>query len=71
MEKNIHYILYVSKESFPVIEFAREKKTHKKVDYDSINEIIENNWKVLVSKGKISDALLIHIMYALGLKPRK
>ena len=58
----------VSKESFPVIEFASEKKTHKKVDYDSINEIIANAWKILTSKGNISDALLIHIMYALGLK---
>ena len=33
-----------------------------------MNEIIENAKKVLTSKGKISDALLIHIMYALGLK---
>ena len=27
----------ISKESFSVIEFTSEKKTHKKVDYDSIN----------------------------------
>ena len=52
----------------PVIEFTSEKKTHRKVDYNSINEIIENAWKVLTSKGNISDALLIHIMYVLGLK---
>ena len=65
------YILYplvFLKKVFSVIEFTNEKKTHKKVDYDSINEIIENAKKVLTSKGKISDALLIHIMYALGLK---
>ena len=41
-----------SKESFPIIEFKSEKKNHKKVDYDSINEIIENAWKVLISKGR-------------------
>ena len=35
----------VSKESFPVFEFTSEKKTHKKVDNVSINEIIENAWK--------------------------
>ena len=61
----------VSKENFPVIEFTSEKKTHKKVEYNSINEIIENAWKVLTSNGNISGALLIHIMYVLGLKTGK
>ena len=59
MEKNIYISFGVSKESFYVIVFISEKKTHMNVDYDFINETIENAWNVLTSKGKNSGAHLI------------
>ena len=58
----------VNREDFPKIEFTSPKKEHKQVDYELVRETVENAWNTLANKGKSGDALLIHLMYVLGLK---
>ena len=57
-----------NKEDFPKIEFTSPKKEHKEVNYEFVRETVENAWNTLSNKGKTGDALLILLMYVLGLK---
>ena len=67
--KRIWYSSFgISKNNFPTIEFSSEKKAPKLENSESVDEIIEDAWKILTSKGKTADALLIHLMYALRLR---
>ena len=67
--KRIWYSSFgISKNNIPTIEFSSEKKAPKLENSESADEIIEDAWKVLTSRGKTVDALLIHLMYALGLR---
>ena len=43
-------------------------KSQKRVNFDITKEFIKDAWKTLKFKGKIGDALLIHLMYAFILK---
>ena len=65
--KRIWYISFgISKDNFPIIEFSSAKKAPKLANSKSVDEIVEEARNVLTSKGKTADALLIHLMYALG-----
>ena len=64
----MRFPLCFNKEDFPKIEFTSPKKEHKEVNYEYARETVENAWNTLSNKGKIGDALLIHLMYVLGLK---
>ena len=67
--KRIWYISFgISKDNFPIIEFSSNKKAQKLANSKSVDEIVEEVRNVLTSKGKTADALLIHLMYALGLR---
>ena len=58
----------INKKDFPKIEFTSPNKEHKEVDYEFIRETVENAWNILSDRGKTRDALLVHMMYVLGLK---
>ena len=58
----------INKKDFPKIEFTSPNKEHKEVDYEFIRETVENAWNILSDRGKTGDALLVHMMYVLGLK---
>ena len=67
--KRIWYISFgISKDNFPIIEFSSAKKAPKLSNSKSVGEIVEEARNVLTSKGKTADDLLIHLMYAPGLR---
>ena len=43
-------------------------ENQKRVNFDITEEFIKDAWKTLKFKGKIGDALRIHLMYALKLR---
>ena len=57
-----------NKKDFPIIEFTSPNKEHKEVNYEFIRKTVENAWNILSDRGKTGDALLVHMMYVLGLK---
>ena len=57
-----------NKKDFPIIEFTSPNKERKEVDSEFIRETVENAWNILSDRGKTGDALLVHMMYVLGLK---
>ena len=67
--RRICYISFgVPKDKFPKITFTSKIKDQKKVSFGITKEYIQDAWKTLSASGKIGDALLIHLMYALGLR---
>ena len=58
----------VPKDKFPQIAFTSKLESQKRVNFDITKEFIKDAWKTLKFKGKIGDALLIHLMYALKLR---
>ena len=67
--RRICYISFgVPKDKFPKITFTSKIKDQKKVSFGITKEYIQDAWKALSASGKIEDALLIHLMYALGLR---
>ena len=53
---------------FPKFNFTSKIKDQKKASFRITKEYIQDAWKTLSASGKIGDALLIHLMYALGLR---
>ena len=67
--RRICYISFgASKDKFPKITFTSKIKDQKKVSFGITKEYIQDAWKTLSASGKIGDALLIHLKYALGLR---
>ena len=70
--RRICYISFgVPKDKFPKITFTSKIKDQKKVSFGITKEYIQDAWKTLSASGKIGDALLIYLMYALGLRTGK
>ena len=63
-------IIYgVKKDDFPIIKFSSKKKG-KEQDHSAYDrELILNAWQTLSRNGKKADALLLHLMFALALRP--
>ena len=66
-----HISFGVSKDKFPKIAFTSKIKSPKGVSFEITKESIQDAWKTLTINGKIGDALLIHLMYVLGLKTKE
>ena len=66
-----HISFEVSKDKPPKIVFTRKIKNPKGVSFEITKESIQIAWKTLTINGKIGDALLIHLMYVLGLKSKE
>ena len=58
----------IPNDKFPQIAFTSKLESQKRVNFDITNEFIKDAWETLKFKGKIWDALLIHLMYALKLR---
>ena len=63
-----HVSFGISKSNFPKIQFTSTAKTNKHVQLNLDKDDIENSWKTLAKNGKTEDALLVHIIYELGLR---
>ena len=67
--KRICLILFeIPKDKFPQIAFTSKLESEKRVNFDITKKFIKYSWKTLKFKGKIGDALLIHLMYVLKLR---
>ena len=59
----------VRKEDFPVVKFSSKKKGKEQNHSAYDRELILDAWKTLSNKGNKVDALLLHLMFALALRP--
>ena len=70
--RRLSLIVYgVKKDDFPVIKLSSKKKgkEHDHSAYDK--DVILKEWKTLSKQGNKSDALLLHLMFALALRPEE
>ena len=58
----------IDQDNYPKIKFSSTKRTCNQIIFSSVKEIIEHSWNVLIEKGDTADALLLHLMYELGLR---
>ena len=68
--RRLSTVIYgAKKEDFPLVKFSSKKKG-KEQDHSAYDrELILNAWKTLSNKGNQVDALLLHLMFALALRP--
>ena len=68
--RRLSLIIYgVKKDEFPLIKFSSKKKG-KEQDHSAYDrDLILKAWSTLSKQGNKSDALLLHLMFALALRP--
>ena len=58
----------IPNDKFPKINFASNTQSQKDIKFNKTKKIIESTYKTLKVKGKAGDALLVQLIFSLGLK---